>query len=256
MVHASSTLSTQQLSALATQREGSTFSLWYFKLHGLALTTRALLCVSGANWSDKLQALGDEWQARKGETPYGVLPILYETTADGQTLEIAERDAIERYIAKKFGMAGDNAWEEVLVNQVVSLSQTLFNYWQYRILYSGPEEQAKALEEVKNKRLPDWIRNLEKILVKNGSNGHFVGNKFTLADTHVSAVVDIMLSIEGHETVLNNETAPNLLAAHKKVVSHPKYAAYRKSDDWAFFINSMNNVLKPKFGFDFNRAMV
>ncbi|KAF9977713.1 hypothetical protein BGZ73_005076 [Actinomortierella ambigua] len=256
MVYASSTQSSQQLSAIAPQRDGSKFSLWYFKAHGLAVSTRALLAVSGAEWSDKPQILGEEWLVRKEETPYGVLPILYETTQDGQILEIAERDAIERYIAKKFGMAGDDAWEEVLVNQAVSLSQTLFNYWQYRVLYSGPEDQAKALEDLKTKRLPDWIRNMEKILIKNGKNGHFVGNHFTHADTHVSATVDIMLGVVGFETVLNKDTAPNLLAAHKKVVSHPNYAAYRKSDDWAFFSESMYNTLKSKFAFDFNRSAV
>ncbi|KAG0252648.1 Glutathione S-transferase S1 [Actinomortierella ambigua] len=257
MVQTSSTQSSQQLSTLATQRDGSKFSLWYFKLHGLAISTRALLAISGADWSDKYQNQGDEWAARKDESPFGVLPVLYETTSDGQTtLQIAERDAIERYIAQKFGLSGDNAWEQVLVNEAVSLNQSLFNYWVYRILYSGPEEQAKALEDLKSKHLPLWVRNVESILIKNGKNGHFVGNHFTHADAHASAVVDIMLSIVGTESVLNEKTAPNLLAAHKKTVSHPGYAAYRKSDDWAFYINSMNKFLEPKFAFDFNRAMV
>ncbi len=44
------------------------------------------------------------WEVEKQQTPFGHMPILYETTATGETLELAELNVIEFYLASKFGL--------------------------------------------------------------------------------------------------------------------------------------------------------
>ncbi|KAG0291273.1 hypothetical protein BGZ97_005941, partial [Linnemannia gamsii] len=97
--------------ALATKRD-STFEVKYFDIHGLAHITRLLLAISGQKFKSTNPA---DWAAEKPLAPFGHMPLLIETSADGKTtLQIAESDAIERYLARKLGLLGSDAFEEVL----------------------------------------------------------------------------------------------------------------------------------------------
>ncbi|KAF9539828.1 hypothetical protein EC957_004921 [Mortierella hygrophila] len=252
---ASTNLSSGELSVLAA-RIDSKFVFSYFSVHGQALTTRALLCVAGADWEDNMIPLETWSTEHKAKFPYGTIPVLHEQFPDGQVLEICEIAAIEKYIAQKFHMVPDSLWDQVRHNEALSLSESLFKLWIFR---ASPHMDHNAhvgiLKLLKTHTLPDYIQVMEKLLIKNGDNGHLVGDKFTHADVFTSVVLDYMISMGPLKDVLNKETAPRLFKLKSLVDAHLKYAAYRKSEAYAVASEGMNKRFSQGvFDIDFSRT--
>jgi hypothetical protein len=106
------------------------------------------------------------------------MPIMYEETKTGEVLELCELTPIEFYLGSKYGYVGENKWEENLVRMYHSSTQALFD----KLVHVGvrtPKEhsQAEMMEIYLTKTIPEWAFYHERALVKNGSNGHYVGNK-------------------------------------------------------------------------------
>ncbi|KAG0224644.1 hypothetical protein BGW42_004968 [Actinomortierella wolfii] len=234
---------------------GSKYQLHYFKSHGLSIGIRALLIVGGADWSNKFQG-PEDWPQVKPTTPYGTLPLLIETTESGETITIPEVIAIEQYLANKFGMAGSTEMEKVRIDTAVSFQRGINAFWQLRVLYANPEELPKYMEEYFTNQVPKWVAANEKLLIQNGSNGHVVGNKITYGDVCISAMMDYMLSIEGIEAVLNEKTAPNMFACKRKVDSHPRYLAYRRSELFSELSAAVENYVQPGLGMDMKKCHI
>ncbi|KAF9151496.1 hypothetical protein BG015_006595 [Linnemannia schmuckeri] len=252
---ASTNLSSGELSALAARTDGK-FVYTYFAIHGQGLSTRALLCVAGADWEDNAIPLETWSLEHKAKYPYGTIPVLYEQFPNGQALEIGEVAAIEKYIAQKFHMVPDSLWDQVRHNEALSLSESLFKMW---IIRASPHMDHNAhvgiLEMLKTRKLPEYIQVMEKLLTDNGDNGHLVGGKFTHADIYTSAVLDYMISIGPLKDVLNKEKAPRLFKLKSLVDSHPKYAAYRKSKAYAVASEAMDKRFSHGvFDIDFART--
>ncbi|KAF9283043.1 Glutathione S-transferase S1 [Linnemannia elongata] len=251
----STKLSSEELSALAARPDGK-FIISYFSAHGLAMTTRALLCVAGADWEDNMIPLGP-WSAEdKAMFLYGTVPVLHEKFPNGQVLEIGEVAAIERYIAQKLRMVPESLWDQVRHNEALSLSESLLRTW---IIRASPNLDHKVhvetLELLKTRKLPEYIQAMDKLLIKNGDNGYLVGDKITHADVFTSAVLDCMISMRPLKDVLNKETAPRLFKLKSLVDAHPKYSAYRKSKAYAIASEGMSKYFSQAvFEFDFTRT--
>ncbi|KAF8947926.1 hypothetical protein BGZ47_007322 [Haplosporangium gracile] len=252
---ASTDLSSSELSALAARTDGK-FVYTYFPVHGQGLSTRALLCVAGADWEDNMIPL-DAWSPeQKAKCPYGTIPVLKEKFPNGQVLEIGEVAAMEKYIAQKFHMLPESLWDQVRHNEALSLSESLFKLWIFR---ASPHMDHNAhvgiLELLKTKKLSEYIQVMEKLLIKNGDNGHLVGDKFTHADVYTSFVLDNMISMGPLKDVLNKEKAPRLFKLKSLVDTHPKYAAYRKSEAYAIASETMSKRFSQGvFDIDFART--
>ncbi|KAF9160580.1 hypothetical protein DFQ26_005386 [Actinomortierella ambigua] len=233
------------------------YQLHYFGHHGVAMTIRALLCLGGADWAPKIEIF-EGWAAVKhSSSPFGTLPILNVFKESGEVLEIPESLAIERYLAKTFGMVGSTEAEQIQVDVALSLHTSLSVFWIHRVLRAAAEVTPKGHVELKASKLPTWIANCEKVLMKNGSNGHFVGDKFTYADVYASTLMDTILAAEGVEDVLNEKTAPNLFAVKRKVDSHPTYLAFRKSDEFSEMSRLLEAYASRKhFPFDMKKSHV
>ncbi|KAG0373028.1 hypothetical protein BGX24_012262 [Mortierella sp. AD032] len=250
---ASANLSSEELSALAVRPDGK-FVISYFSAHGVALTTRALLCVAGADWEDNMIPL-EPWSAEhKAMFPYGTVPVLHEQFPNGQVFEIGEVAAIEKYIAQKLHMVPESLWNQVRHNEALSLSESLLRMW---IIRASPHMDHNAhvgtLELLKTRTLPEYIQVMVKLLIKNGNNGKLVGDKFTHADVFTSAVLDCMISMRPLKEVLNKETAPGLFKLKSLVDAHPKYSAYRKSEAYAVASEGMSKYFSQAvFDFDFD----
>ncbi|KAG0047031.1 hypothetical protein BGZ83_007844, partial [Gryganskiella cystojenkinii] len=90
----------EAFNAVATKTD-SHFDLYYFGIHGLAGPARTILALSGADFKATTPAEGTWPTQYKPLTPFGCMPVLRETSADGKhTLNVAETDAIERYLAR------------------------------------------------------------------------------------------------------------------------------------------------------------
>ncbi|KAG0332162.1 hypothetical protein BG000_010279 [Podila horticola] len=180
--------STEVLARAASERSAdSTFQLLYFPFHGRAELTRMILALVDA----KTEPLVADWPAMKKDTRFGVLPVLYETTASGTILELAESTAIERYLSKKFNLLGSNAWEEHLVNEYYNSSDALANYY-VKVLFSTPENRHKEAETFYSAHFSRWAAAHEKHLQENGNNGHYVGDTITLADMRTTQVLQLL----------------------------------------------------------------
>ncbi|CAO3573107.1 unnamed protein product [Mortierella alpina] len=160
----------------AAHRQDSTFKLKYFKLHGLAYTSRMILATSGAKWEC---VFPDDWaNVEKQDTHFGFLPILYETTASHQTIEVPESEAIENYLSKKFKLLGADDYDEVQIRAFASSIQALLTYYIMRVaVVKDAAHKAVMMERFLTEALPPFVANHERHLKASGSNGHYVGNK-------------------------------------------------------------------------------
>ncbi|KAF9288568.1 Glutathione S-transferase S1 [Mortierella alpina] len=223
----------------AASKKDSQFEVRYFAIHGLGNISRVLLAASGAKFTSFDP---ENWPAVKPEAPFGVMPLLKETTSDGKVIQIAESDAIERYLSKKFGYAGDNIFEETVVNTFVSndndIQGKIFGY----LFIKDAEQKAEAKEKVFTGAVASWIKNHELHLQNNGANGHYVGNKFTLADFKTAQLIEIIQGLGGKDLISEKET-PALFKVKATVDKIPSLAAWRATDEFKALAEKNNAML-------------
>ncbi|KAG0342666.1 hypothetical protein BG004_005617 [Podila humilis] len=217
--------------ALATD---STYKYLYFGLHGRGELTRTLLVASGA----KFEELAIDWPVHKELTPFNCVPVVYETGADGTVLELSETQAIERYLSKKYGYLGDNAWEEHLVNRYFNSTDHAQNTFASAVTGAQPGEgRVEAANNYYKDTLAKWIVLHEKHLeANNGGNGHYVGNDLTLADFKTALLVDrlLLLHPKGANAVpLSAEQTPNIWKVREAVNNQKHIATWKKTERYA-----------------------
>ncbi|KAG0294810.1 hypothetical protein BGZ97_004965, partial [Linnemannia gamsii] len=194
--------------ALASKRD-STFEMKYFHVHGTGGIARTLIVIGTNDHTKFTNSFEYDWAEYKPTTPFGVMPLLTETSADGKTkLRIAESDAIERYLARKFGLFGNGtAFQEVLVNTFANSTQglihTIFNTYG---LIEDPATRAKNKGPLVTDSIAPWIKYHEQHLQANGANGHYVGDSVTLADVKTAYVISMIQGLSGEELISEEKT--------------------------------------------------
>ncbi|KAF9153131.1 hypothetical protein BGX20_004987 [Mortierella sp. AD010] len=219
--------STEVLSQ-ATKSNDSTFKVLYFNIHGLAELTRTILAYAGA----KTEELTVDWPNQKDHTPFKCLPVVYETTSDGTVLELAESQAIERYLATKFHLFGKNEYEHHKVEQFLTSTNSAVQPFISKIIYSAPDKRAEEANKFYAEVLPKFIEVHEAHLKKNGSNGHYVGDSTTLADIKTAVFINRVLFLRpkgANEVPFSAEKTPLLWKVRETVDNHPSLAAWKKS---------------------------
>ncbi|GJJ76804.1 hypothetical protein EMPS_09163 [Entomortierella parvispora] len=220
------------LAKAAETSTDSSFKLLYFGLHGRGEMSRTLLAYGGVRYEE----IPLQWPVMKADTRFGCLPVLYETTSSGTVLQLSESLAIERYLARKFNLLGSNAWEEHLVNEYTNSTETLSGNFM-KICFVSDEVRQKEAEIFYRDHLTRWVQVHERLLAEEGQkqNGHYVGDKITLADIRTTVMMDRVLFLvpKGQEEtvnkILNKETAPGLWKVRETVHAHPLIAAWKKS---------------------------
>ncbi|KAF9353102.1 hypothetical protein BGX34_011799 [Mortierella sp. NVP85] len=218
---------TQTLSE-ATKSTDSSFQVLYFGLHGRGEFTRSILNYAGA----KYEELTPDWPAQKEQTPFGVLPVVYETTSNGTVLELAESAAIERYLAKKFHLYGKNDYEQHKVEEYLSSIDGALLAFGTKIVNGPVETRVEEANKLYTEVFPKFIAIHEAHLAKNGSNGHYVGQSTTLADLKTTLLIDRVLFLRPNgagEVPFSAEKSPNLWKVRETVYSHAPFAAWKKS---------------------------
>ncbi|KAF9977272.1 Glutathione S-transferase S1 [Actinomortierella ambigua] len=212
--------------------------------------------MASAPWEAKVQGF-ENWLQVKPTLPFGTLPILTEKMANGDEVHIAESVAMERYLAKKYGLAGSTLWEETMVDMFYNQAAFINFKLLEKVIFAVPEEShLQAFENFMDKTLPDWVNRCEQHLARNGNKGCFVGDKVTLADIKTSTVLDIMISLASSEPFLNPNKTPCLFALKKRVDTHPSYAFYRKSPDYRS-IDAQSQAAAPGvLRLDFDRSHI
>ncbi|KAG0238151.1 hypothetical protein BGW42_007142 [Actinomortierella wolfii] len=237
-------------------KSDSTFVLYYFKLHGSAAAIRAMLCHANVVWKDKFTSFGAEWEAEKPKTPFGALPILYETRPDGEERMLPETSAIERYLARKFGFMGSDDWEEAQINVFVSLIEEAAKTWFFRIFEAeGDEARAKKTQEWIDKDFAKLIAHVEAQLDKNDLCGHIIGRKTTYADLLLDGWLDVWMAMDTGK-IVNQTLTPGIWKLRQKMVNHPGYATYRKSEVFQAFDKDAQAFFGSQMDYDVKRSQV
>uniref|UniRef100_A0A0N4ZE22 glutathione transferase n=1 Tax=Parastrongyloides trichosuri TaxID=131310 RepID=A0A0N4ZE22_PARTI len=151
------------------------YTLTYFDLMGKGEVIRMLFNYAGVKFTDKRISRA-EWPAIKEKQPFGQLPVL---EFDGKVL--FQSRAIEKYLAKQFGLLGDDDFEAAQIDQYIlsldDVGNNLKPLW-------GVTDEAKKEElkkQISNDHVIPALKRFEGFLHKNG-NKFFVGNKLSLAD--------------------------------------------------------------------------
>ncbi|KAF9997225.1 Glutathione S-transferase S1 [Modicella reniformis] len=231
---------TADFNELATKTD-SHFEVKYFDFHGLGAVARTILAAANAKFTNSFPT---DFPSEKALTPFGLIPLLKETSADGKiTIQIAESDAIERYLGKKFGFLGQNAFEETLINTFISnsagmASQVFIRYFSLKDEAQKAEAKAKLIEGP----LKDWAKHHEQHLSANGSNGHYVGDKTSLADFKVAFLISIVQGIAGDEVISESKT-PAIMKVKATVDAIPGVAKWQESAEYKAISDKTFNAL-------------
>ncbi|KAF9204312.1 hypothetical protein BGZ49_005437 [Haplosporangium sp. Z 27] len=223
-------LTTEAMSSISKAKDNE-YTLLYFPFHGYSVAIRAILAMYAEKYSF---AHPEDWPSLKASTPFGHLPILYETSVNGETLELAEINVIETYLGRKFDIVGSNDWEEQLIRSYFNSTQALFDKLVVTVLRAPKELQAQMLQLFVEKQIPEWALFHERALKNNGSNGHYVGDKVSLADIKTAVVLDRMMQVSG-DKFISREKTPAIMTLYDLIDQNPKYAAWKASDEYAAY---------------------
>jgi glutathione S-transferase len=194
------------------------YKLTYFNGRGRAEIVRLIFAVAGVEYED-VRLDKEKWPALKPSTPFGQVPII---EFEGKTF--CQSNAIGRYLARKFNVAGKTDVEQLEADMIVDCMEDGLK--PFITLFGEKDEARKA--ELKKKyaeeQLPVSFAGLESILKSNkGGDGFFVGDSLTWADLAFLMFVS-WSKMSGNETLLDNY--PKLKALEKRVESVPKVAAW------------------------------
>lgn len=148
--------------------------LHYFNVTGLGESIRLLLAYGGQEFEDH-RVNHEEWPKLKSSMPNGQMPVL---EIDGKAY--TQSNAINRYLGKKYGIAGSNDEEAFEIDQNVDF------YIDIRMKAAMTHyEQNEAVKEKKHEDLsknyyPEVLSKLNSIIEKN--NGHLAAGKLTWGD--------------------------------------------------------------------------
>ncbi|XP_072051484.1 uncharacterized protein [Amphiura filiformis] len=190
------------------------YKLMYFDVRGRAEIIRLLFAQAGVKYEDvRIPIGGEEWKKLKPTMPTGTMPVL---EVDGST-KIPNAQAIARYVAREYNLAGSNNLEQLEVDAVMEAFIDVVG--DIMPALGENDEAKKVIFEEKTK---PKLKNLENMLVANGGN-FFAGNKITVADITLFNNCDIFLTKLCDDPL---KDFPKLKALHEKVSREPRIAAW------------------------------
>ncbi|EEB14149.1 glutathione S-transferase, putative [Pediculus humanus corporis] len=187
------------------------YKLIYFNARGRAEHIRFIFAYAGVDYVDERISQGD-WPEYKKKMPFGTVPVL---EVNGKT--IAQSNAIARYLAKKYNLAGKNDWEslecDVLIDSLSDIKQVLM---QYRNECDPLKKEEKKIILMKE-TIPFYMNKFEDIISKN--NGFSVGESVTWADFVFASSLENFECIFGKNAL---DRYPALKALKEKIFNIPK----------------------------------
>lgn len=185
-----------QRSASPAGAPSSKWTLRYFDGRGVVELSRWLFVLAGQDFEDHRYPLSfgtpgdfstikrEEFEADRAagkmDVAMGKVPVL-----DSGDFHLPQSKAIERYLARKFGMMGSSPEEEAWVDAVAEHVRDINDAYSRKGLFSMKDEEKKAeiLKQWYETELPAFLTKLEKALP--GATGFAVGSKNSLADVAI-----------------------------------------------------------------------
>ncbi|KAG0356822.1 glutathione S-transferase [Gamsiella multidivaricata] len=207
------------------------YEILYFQISCVGATSRSILAYGKAKWTNRFP---QEWEGNEEfETPFRAMPILTVQSVRGQA-KLAESFVIDLYLAKKFGLLGSNSYEEATIQAFYSSIHYLRERSLMTMTWVDADKRLEAFQMWTTKVIPRFIKIQEQHLERNGSNGHFFGDKITLADIHLVGVLDHFAELPRGDEIINLfRQSPLLWKVRETVLTNPDIAAWRQSEEFA-----------------------
>ncbi|KAF9992779.1 hypothetical protein BGZ79_002679 [Entomortierella chlamydospora] len=138
---------------------------------------------------------------------------------------------IDVFLAERYGLLGDNKWESITIQSFYSnihfLRERTFSE-----VADVPADRRKGTREAFLKyTLKKFLQDHEFHLQENGNNGHYVGNKLSLADLHLSNIVHFYGTLPWGEMALDEFKKYEAVWKVKETVDKlPEVITWRNSD--------------------------
>ncbi|KAF9088156.1 hypothetical protein BGX29_004461 [Mortierella sp. GBA35] len=208
------------------------YCLMYWDIFSVGATSRELLAYGKVKWSNE-RVVEDPWEAGKIPTPFGVVPVLKIISPDNDEVIVAESMVIEQYLAKKFDLFGDNEWEDITIRGLYSNIHFFLERALTRTTWVTPDKRKRALGIFLEHFLPEFISDHEMHLRANGSNGHYVGNRLSLADIHLANVIEHFSHLPVANVIMPEfEKSELITKVRENVKKNPEIAAWRANPEY------------------------
>jgi len=206
------------------------YKLSYFDIRGLGETARLIMHYAKVPFED--ERLGQpHWQGdyanHKEKFPHGKVPVL---EIDGK--QFVESNAINRYLARKNGLAGKDEIEELVVDAIGDYHKDVYAdlapyiYVKLGFREGNLDAQRKDFHDATNKHFANYVK-----MLKESGSGFFVKSGLTWVDFMVSEYLS-SIKIHAPETF---EQYPELAKFIDRVRSLPEikdYVEKRKVTDF------------------------
>lgn len=180
---------------------------------------RLALTLAGVDFHDDRIKSAD-WPARKAKTPFGSVPVL---TVAGR--ELAQSNAILRYVAREYGLESKDPWQRAQEDAVLESAEEIrMTIWQALRAGSTVEEKKAARGALAEGPIPHWGASVETLI----QGPFFSGETIGVADLKLFMIVTWVSSgVIDHLPVNLLADCPKLVRLHAAVGEHPQVKAFR-----------------------------
>ncbi|XP_062579790.1 S-crystallin SL11-like [Saccostrea cucullata] len=194
----------------------STYKLYYFNAKGRAEVSRLIFAASGIKYED-IRIQGPDWPKTKPTMPQETMPVL---EIDGK--KIPQSRAIERFLAREFGLYGKTNMESCCVDVICETVNDFFESLR-PVMFEKDEAKKAELMKKFHEQVPVYMKRIEdRLSLNGGGNGFLVGPSLTLAD------LTFLRSLDAFDK-FGLKLTDKLEALRKRIESLPKIQEYLKS---------------------------
>ncbi|KAG0280608.1 Glutathione S-transferase S1 [Linnemannia exigua] len=228
--------SSQKAEILKADNKDLSFAYTYWELTSAGSTSREMLVYGKAHYEFNYTTF-EGWASGTVPTVFSALPVLQikdlrpSSKSHGQEVVLAEAMVIDTFLARRFGLLGDNEWESLAIQSFYSNIHYLRERCARSTLFVAPELRKKGRDEFLNTTLVKFCEDHEHHLKANGSNGHYVGDKLSLADIHLSNIIHFFTTVQWGKMALDCfQQYESLWKVEETVKKVPAIAEWRQTD--------------------------
>ncbi|XP_063433079.1 glutathione S-transferase 1-like [Mytilus trossulus] len=169
------------------------YKLTYFNLRARGEVSRLLFATAGKEYED-CRITFEEWPSIKPTTPLGQVPVL---SVNGKL--IPQSRAIERYLAREFGLYGKTNMENTMCDTIIDTIHCDVRPEIRKYIFEKDEAKKTDISKhLAEEVLHKFMLFIEKTLKDNGGD-YLVGNDLTWADLAVFDFTQEVLAVWKHE---------------------------------------------------------
>ncbi|XP_066156820.1 glutathione S-transferase-like isoform X1 [Euwallacea fornicatus] len=200
---------------MTSEEDQHQYKLLYFDIPGRAEHIRYIFAYADVEYED-VRFQKDQWPEIKKSTPFGKVPVL---EIDGK--QVAQSNAIARYLAHKFGLAGKDEWEALQCDVLVDTLGDLQASVTHAMKEPDPIKREEMRARVTKEELPFYLSKFEAVVKDNG--GFSVGNSVTWSDLVLAVLLDQFESMYGKASL---NSYPSLKGLKETVHAVPSIKSY------------------------------